>query len=43
MIYCKAPFDPEISAATANAYYQGVAYFMQPSTRNFGFNVKLQF
>ena len=22
MIYCKAPFDPEISAATDNAYYQ---------------------
>jgi len=43
MIYCKAPFDPEISAATDNAYYQGVDYFMQPSTRNFGFNVKLQF
>ena len=43
MIYCKAPFDPEILAATDNAYYQGVDYFMQPSTRNFGFNVKLQF
>ena len=43
MIYCKAPFAPEISAATDNAYYQGVDFFMQPSTRNFGFNVKLQF
>ncbi len=43
MIYCKAPFDPELSASTASAYYQGVDYFMQPSTRNFGFNVKLQF
>lgn len=43
MIYCKAPFDPEISAATNSNYYQGVDYFMQPSTRNFGFNVKLQF
>ncbi len=43
MIYCKAPFDPELSAATNNTYYQGVDYFMSPSTRNFGFNVKLQF
>lgn len=43
MIYCKAPFDPELSAATANNYYQGVDYFMAPSTRNMGFNVKLQF
>lgn len=43
MIYCKAPFDPELSASTNNSYYQGVDYFMQPSTRNFGFNVKLQF
>ena len=43
MIYCKAPFDPEISASTNNTYYQGVDYFMQPSTRNLGFNVKLQF
>ena len=43
MIYCKAPFDPELSSATNNTYYQNVDYFMQPSTRNFGFNVKLQF
>lgn len=43
MIYCRAPFDPEVSAATENTFYQGVDYFMQPSTRNFGFNVKLQF
>lgn len=43
MIYCKAPFDPELSAATGNNYYQGLDYFMLPSTRNFGFNVKLQF
>ncbi len=43
MIYCKAPFDPELSAATGNNYYQGVDYFMLPSTRNLGFNVKLQF
>lgn len=43
MIYCKAPFDPELSAATSNNYYQGVDYFMQPNTRNIGFNVKVQF
>ncbi len=43
MIYCKAPFDPEISAATSSTFYQGVDYFMQPSTRNIGFDVKLQF
>lgn len=43
MIYCKAPFDPELSSATGSNYYQGVDYFMLPSTRNLGFNVKLQF
>lgn len=43
MLYCKAPFDPEISASTTSNYYQGVDYFMLPSTRNFGFNIKLQF
>ncbi|MCC8035436.1 MAG: TonB-dependent receptor, partial [Rikenellaceae bacterium] len=43
MIYCRAPFDPELSAATGSTYYQGVDYFMQPNTRNIGFNVKLQF
>lgn len=43
MIYCKAPFDPELSAATASNYYMNVDYFMQPSLRNIGFNVKVQF
>ena len=43
MIYCKAPFDPELSASTGNNYYQGVDYFMLPSTRNFGFNIKFQY
>lgn len=42
MIYCKAPFDPEATGSTGT-YYQGFDYFMQPSTRNFGFNVKFQF
>lgn len=42
MIYCKAPFDPESTASTGT-YYQGFDYFMQPSLRSFGFNVKLNF
>lgn len=42
MIYNKAPFDPESVASTGN-YYQGIDYFMMPSTRNIGFNVKLKF
>ena len=43
MIYCKAPFDPELSASTSSNYYMNVDYFMQPSLRNVGFNVKVQF
>lgn len=42
MIYNKAPFDPEATASTGT-YYQGIDYFMQPSLRNFGFNIKVQF
>jgi hypothetical protein len=42
MIYNKAPFDPESVATTGN-YYQGIDYFMVPSTRNLGFNIKLNF
>ena len=42
MIYNKAPFDPEMTASTGN-FYQGIDYFMMPSLRNIGFNVKLQF
>ena len=42
MIYNKAPFDPEATASTGT-YYQGVDYFMQPSLRSWGFNVKIQF
>lgn len=42
MIYCKAPFDPEAVATTGN-YYQGIDYFMMPSTRNIGFNIKINF
>jgi TonB-linked SusC/RagA family outer membrane protein len=42
MIYCKAPFDPELTPSTAT-YYQGLDYFMQPSLRSIGFNVKFHF
>lgn len=42
MIYNKAPFDPEAVASTGN-YYQGIDYFMMPTTRNIGFNVRLKF
>ena len=42
MIYNKAPFDPESIATTGN-YYQGIDYFMMPSLRNIGFNVRLKF
>ena len=42
MIYNKAPFDPEMTASTGT-YFQGMDYFMQPSQRNFGFNVNIHF
>ncbi len=42
MLYCKAPFDPELTANTGT-YNQGIDYFMQPSTRTLGFSVKLKF
>lgn len=42
MIYNKAPFDPESVATTGNNY-QGIDYFMMPSTRSMGFNVKFRF
>ena len=42
MIYNKAPYDPENTASTGT-YFQGYDYFMQPSLRSVGFNVKLQF
>lgn len=42
MIYNKAPFDPESVATTGNNY-QGIDYFMMPSNRSMGFNVKLRF
>ncbi len=42
MIYKKAPFDPELTSSTGT-YNQGIDYFMQPSTRNLGFSVKVKF
>ncbi|WP_418992335.1 TonB-dependent receptor [Alistipes sp.] len=42
MIYCKAPFDPEAVASTG-MNYQGIDYFMMPSMRSLGFNVKFDF
>ena len=42
MIYNKAPFDPEAVASTGN-FYQGIDYFMMPSNRNIGFNIKINF
>ena len=41
MIYRKAPFAPESTASTGT-YYQGFDYFMQPSLRTLGFNIKLK-
>lgn len=42
MLYCKAPFDPEMTANTGT-YNQGIDYFMQPSSRTMGFSVKVKF
>lgn len=42
MLYCKAPFDPEAVATTGN-YYQGIDFFMMPSLRNVGFNIRVNF
>ena len=42
MLYSKAPFDPE-SVASTNNFYQGIDYFMMPSTRNIGCSVTLKF
>ena len=42
MIYNKAPYDPE-TVATVNSYYQGIDYFMMPSLRSIGFNVRVKF
>lgn len=41
LFYNKAPFDPESTASTGT-FYQGFDYFMQPSLRQMGFNVRLK-
>ena len=41
-LYNKAPFDPESISSTGN-YAQGLDYFMMPSQRTLGFNVKVTF
>ena len=42
MLYCKAPFDPEVASGAGN-YATGIDYFSMPSTRNLGFSVKVTF
>lgn len=42
MLYCKAPFDPEVASGAGN-YAMGIDYFNLPSTRNLGFSVKITF
>lgn len=41
MIYCKAPFDPDLSYSTGT-YNQGMDFLMMPSLRNLGFSVKIE-
>ena len=41
MIYCEAPYDPELTPYTST-YGQGNDYFMQPSVRSFGFGIKVK-
>lgn len=43
IIYNKAPYDPESVASATTNFYSGLDYFMMPSTRNFGFNVRIKF
>ncbi|WP_447643083.1 MULTISPECIES: SusC/RagA family TonB-linked outer membrane protein [Chitinophagaceae] len=50
MLYNKAPFDPEVISATggtssssAGNYVQGLDYYMLPSLRSYGINLKLNF
>ena len=42
MLYCKAPFDPELVSG-AGTYSSGIDYFQLPSLRNLGFSVKVTF
>jgi len=42
MFYCKAPYDPELTASTSTGF-AGMDYFMLPSMRNLGFSVRVNF
>lgn len=42
MIYCKAPYDPELTPSTGT-YGQGNDYFMQPSVRSYAVSLKFKF
>lgn len=42
MIYCKAPFDPDLSMSTGT-YNQSTDFLMMPGQRNIGFSVKVEF
>ena len=42
MIYCKAPFDPDLSLSTGT-YNQSTDFLMMPGQRNIGFSVKVEF
>lgn len=39
MIYNKAPFDPQLTSSVGT-FYQGIDYFLMPSLRSFGLNIK---
>ena len=41
-LYKDSPVDPDISATAANAF-GGVDSFTLPTTRSFGFNIKLTY
>ncbi len=42
MLYCKSPFDPELTASTGTGF-DGMDYFMLPSMRQLGFSVRVNF
>ena len=42
MFYCKAPYDPQLTASTATGF-DGMDYFMLPSMRSVGFSAKVTF
>ena len=42
MFYCKAPYDPELTASTGT-FGQGYDYFMLPSQSTYGLSLKFGF